>query len=272
LSSELRVAAVQMTSGADTATNVERAHQLVSVAAGEGATYVQLPELFNYLGPSERYRDAAEPIPGPTTKHFARLAQELGVTLHLGSMLETSPDSERCFNTSVVIDPSGEIAATYRKIHLFDIDVPGEVFFNESARIAPGDEIVVFGNSSFALGLTICFDLRFPELFRTLALRGATVLAIPSAFNAITGAAHWDVLVRARAIENHAFVVAAAQAGTTVEGIETYGHSIIVGPWGETLAESETDGEDVLVVTLSLEQVAQRRSQIDVLRLHRVDL
>lgn len=261
-----------MTSGVDTSTNVERAHQLVSVAAGEGATYVQLPELFNYLGPPEGYRAAAESIPGPTTEHFGKLAHELGVTLHLGSMLETSPDSERSFNTSVVLDPDGEIVATYRKIHLFDIDVPGEIVFNESASIAAGDEVVVLGDGIFALGLTICFDVRFPELFRALALRGATLLAIPSAFNAVTGAAHWDVLVRARAIENHAFVVAAAQAGTTAGGIATYGHSLIVGPWGETLAESEADGEDVLVKTLDLDWVETRRSQIDVLGRSRLDV
>lgn len=261
-----------MTSGADTLTNIERAQELVSMAAGEGATYVQLPELFNYLGPPDGYRRVAEPIPGPTTERFGALAREFGVTLHLGSMLESSTDSERPFNTGVVLDPFGEVAARYRKIHLFDIDVPGEVFFEESMSIAPGDDVVVFNSPNAAIGLSICFDLRFPELYRALAARGATVLAIPSAFNAVTGAAHWEVLIRARAIENHAFVVAAAQADTTAEGIATYGHSMIVGPWGETLAESTTDGEDVLIATLDLDDVARRRSQIDVLRLRRPDV
>lgn len=269
MTNEFRVAAVQMTSGANVSANVERAIELISAAASDGATYVQLPELFNYLGPPEGYQFVAEPIPGPTTKRFGALAKELGITLHLGSMLETSPVSERCFNTSVVLTPSGEIAATYRKIHLFDIDVPGEVFFEESATVAPGDQAVVFSDREVAIGLSVCFDLRFPELYRALATRGATILAVPSAFNAVTGAAHWDVLVRARAIENHAFVVAAAQAGATAEGIATYGHSIVVGPWGETLAESKAAGEDVLIVTLDLSDVTRRRSQINVLGLRR---
>lgn len=262
------VAAVQMTSGSDPGTNVEAAIALVHEAAERGAGYVQLPEKFNFLGPLRDSRPAGEPVPGPTTDRIAALARSLGVTVHIGSMLETASTTDKCYNTSVLIDEKGEIAATYRKAHLFDIDVPGEVQ-RESDVIAPGDQLVVAEVDGFSLGMSICFDVRFPEMYRQLALYGATVFAIPAAFTRVTGRVHWDVLVRARAIENHAFVIAAAQVGTTAEGISTYGHSMIVDPWGEVLAESFESGPDVLVATIDLAEVARRRSQIAVLDLRR---
>jgi predicted amidohydrolase len=186
--------------------------------------------------------------------------------------LESSSEPGKFFNTSVVLAPSGEIVATYRKIHLFDVNVPGAIVHRESDVIAPGDEMVVARLEGIALGLSICFDLRFPELYRALALAGADVIAIPAAFNAVTGRAHWETLVRARAIENHAFVIAAAQAGTTSEGIATYGHSLIVDPWGETLAESTSDRPEVLVATLDLSEVGRRRTQIAVMDFRRPDV
>lgn len=268
----MSAAAVQLSSGSDPASNVESAVELIRRAAGLGATYIQLPEYFNYLGPINNYERVAESIPGPTTQRFGALAKELGVTLHLGSMLEVSSVAGKFFNTSVLLDRSGEVTARYRKAHLFDIDVPGGVVFKESDAIERGEELVVAECPGFRLGMTICFDLRFPEMYRAITLKGANVVAIPSAFNATTGRAHWEVLVRARAIENHVFVVAAAQAGTTAEGIATFGHSMIVGPWGEVLAQSLSHAEDVLVTTLNLDQVARRRSQIDVINLRRPDL
>jgi len=268
----IRVAALQMTSGSDRAANVERAIELVEAGADEGATYLQLPEHFNYLGPVERYREVAETVPGPTTDRFGDYARKRHVVVHLGSMLEVGDAPGKFFNTSVVLGTSGEVVAAYRKAHLFDIDVPGAVTYRESDTIIPGDDLVVVTCPGFDLGLSVCFDLRFPELYRALALAGASVLAIPSAFRAATGRAHWEVLVRARAIENHAFVIAAAQAGTTAEGIASFGHSLVVGPWGEVVAESSGDGEDVLVTSLDMDQVARRRSQIDVLHLRRPDL
>jgi predicted amidohydrolase len=271
-SSTATVAAVQMTSGVDRETNVERALELVERAADRGATYVQLPEYFNYLGPAKGFADAAEPIPGPTTDRLATVAASRQVTLHVGSLLERSDDPTRCYNTGVLLGPAGDILATYRKAHLFDIDVPGEVVQRESDAISSGDHLVVCDLPAFRLGMSICFDLRFAELYRALALAGATVLAIPAAFNAVTGRAHWEVLVRARAIENHAFVVAAAQVGTTAEGIATYGHSLIVGPWGDVLAESLEAGEDVLVAEIDVADVTRRRGQIAVLDLRRPDL
>lgn len=263
---------MQLSSGSDPAKNVDSAVELIRLAASQGSTYIQLPEYFNYLGPVASYPSIAESIPGPTTERLGALAQQLGITLHIGSMLEISLEPGKFFNTSVILDKFGHVVATYRKAHLFDIDVPGEVVFRESEVIASGNQLVVAECSGFRLGMTVCFDLRFPEMYRALSLKGANVFAIPSAFNASTGQAHWEVLVRARAIENHAFVVAAAQVGTTAEGIATFGHSMIVGPWGEVLAHSNSDGEDVLVATLDLDEVARRRSQIDVMNLRRPQL
>ena len=268
----IRVAAVQLSSGSDLGKNVEPTIELIRRAASQGAAYIQLPEYFNYLGPVEGYPEVAESIPGPTTNRLGALAKELHVTVHIGSMLELSLEPGKFFNTSVVLNESGHVAASYRKAHLFDIDVPGEVVFKESDAITAGNQFVVVECSGLRLGMSVCFDLRFPEMYRALLLKGANVLAIPAAFNATTGRAHWEILVRARAIENHAFVVAAAQVGTTAEGIATFGHSMIVGPWGDVLAQSDSDGEDVLVASLNLDEVDRRRSQIDVMHLRRPEL
>ena len=266
------VAAVQLSSGVDRSANVDSAVHLVREAVGRGATYVQLPEYFNYLGPAKGYAEASEPITGPTVEVMATLARRLDVVLHLGSMLETAPASGRPYNTSVIIGPTGQVIATYRKVHLFDVDVPDAIAHQESDAIEAGDALVMVRLAQFDLGLSVCFDLRFGEQYRSLCAAGAQVLAIPAAFNAITGRAHWEVLVRARAIENLAFVIAAAQVGTTSEGIATFGHSMIVDPWGEVLAKSTTDGPEVLVASLDLDQVARRRHQIAVSQLRRPEV
>jgi predicted amidohydrolase len=268
------VAAVQLSSGVDAAHNVEQAISLINEAADRGATYIQVPEYFNYLGPSRGLRRscrARSPDPRPT-QMAARRDATRGVTLHLGSLLETSGTPGRFFNTSVVIDASGQIVATYRKIHLFDIDVPGAIVQRESDVISPGHELVVVGVADVRFGLSICFDLRFPEMYRELARSGAEVLAVPAAFNAVTGRAHWEILVRSRAIENHAFVVAAAQVGRTDEGIATFGHSMIVSPWGAILGESVIDGPDVITSELDLDEVTERRQQIAVMAFRRPDV
>jgi predicted amidohydrolase len=266
------VAAVQLSSGTNVSSNLEMAVELIHDAATRGATYIQLPEYFYYLGPAKGNASVAESIPGPTTARLGTIAKERGVTIHVGSMLEAWGDADKCFNTSVIIGRDGEVGATYRKIHLFDIHVPGVNVQQESNAILPGQQLVVADLPEFELGMSVCFDLRFPELYRSLALDGASVLAIPSAFNAATGRAHWEVLVRARAIENHAFVVAAAQVGTTTEGIATHGHSLIVGPWGDVISESLADGPEVITAVIEPEEVHRRRSQIDVLQLRRPDL
>jgi deaminated glutathione amidase len=263
------VAAVQLSSGTDVTSNVATALGLVNEAADRGATYVQLPEYFNFLGPAKGQAAVAESIPGPSITKMMELAKARRIVIHVGSLLEKSSDATKSFNTSVLIDRDGTIKATYRKIHLFDIDVPDARTQKESNVISPGQSMVVANLTDFQLGMTICFDLRFPELYRTLAVNGATVLAVPAAFNATTGRAHWEILLRARAIENHAFVIAAAQVGTTNEGIATYGHSMIVGPWGDVLVQSEKDGPDVIVADIDVDDVSRRRSQIDVLGLRR---
>jgi predicted amidohydrolase len=265
----LSVAAVQMSSGANKDENIAAAVALVRVAAQRGATYIQLPEYFNFLGPARGYLDAAESIPGPTTSTMSELAVSLGVSIHLGSLVEQSLVSGKVFNTSVLIDPTGRIAATYRKVHLFDVDVPGALTHKESEVIVAGEELALVVVDGVRLGMSICFDLRFPELYRELSIAGAQVLCVPAAFNASTGRAHWETLIRSRAIENHAFVVAAAQSGTTAEGIATFGHSMIVDPWGEVIAESALNAPEVLVANLDLDQVSKRRAQIAVLELRR---
>lgn len=268
----VNVAAIQLTSGSDPQANVEAAVHLVHEAADRGAAYIQLPEYFNYLGPASGFNEVAETVPGPTTDLMAAIAKSRGVTLHLGSLLETSPERDKSFNTSVVIDSKGRIVATYRKVHLFDVDVPGAIVHRESDVIAAGAELVVASLPKFRLGLSVCFDVRFPEMYQALVANGAQVLAIPAAFNASTGRAHWEVLVRSRAIENHAYVVAAAQAGTTAEGIATFGHSLIVDPWGGVLAEARSKGPEVLVATIDIDEVARRRAQIAVVDFRRPEV
>ncbi|MGH9019845.1 MAG: carbon-nitrogen hydrolase family protein [Acidimicrobiales bacterium] len=264
-------AAVQTTTGVDAQANVATALSLVERAADAGATYVQLPEYVTYYGSSSGFAAAAEDVPGPTTARFAALAASRGVAIHVGSLLERTPDPERFFNTGVLIDRVGDVVALYRKAHLFDVDVADQAPHRESDAIVAGDELVVGEVEGAAIGMSICFDLRFPEVYRRLALAGARVLTVPSAFTAATGRAHWETLVRARAIENHAFVVAAARAGAANGAPATWGHSMIVGPWGEVLADA-SDVEGVIVAELDLGDVARRRAQIDVLALRRPDL
>ncbi len=266
----LRAAALQMSSSTDVGANVESALALVRRALEAGATYVQTPEYFNYLGSPAGLAAVAEPVPGATTELFGALAREAGATIHLGSMAERA-SSGKFHNTSVVIGPDGRVRATYRKIHLFDVAVSGAVTSRESDAVVAGEEMVLASVDGATVGLSVCFDVRFGDLYRRLARAGAQVLAVPAAFAAATGRAHWHVLVRARAIENHAFVVAAAQAGSGGP-FETYGHSLIVNPWGEVLAEGPGEGEALLVADLDLAEVTRRREEIAVLALARPDV
>ena len=227
---KVRVAAAQLAAGPNPEENVDNAIALVRRAAREGAGYVQLPEYFNYRGPTSRYASVAESIPGPTTNRLGELARELEITLHVGSLFERADEADKSYNTSVVLGPSGQIVATYRKVHLFDVNVPGGIEHRESRHISPGDQLVVTHVDGFTLGMSVCFDLRFPELYRELSLAGATVIAVPASFAVATGRVHWSTLLIARAIENHAYVIAAAQAGTTSEGVSSYGHSMIIDP------------------------------------------
>lgn len=236
----MRAAAVQLNSNEDKDRNLAAADRLIRGAAADGATLVVLPEKFNVLGSHEAYRANAETLDGPTVGWARKTARELGIDLVAGSFVERREGRDKLGNTSVHVGPDGEIRGVYRKIHMFDVTVEGKEY-RESASQEAGDEVVTSEAEGARLGLTVCYDLRFPELYRILALRGARILTIPAAFTKITGAAHWDTLVRARAIENQAFVVAADQIGTHPPDNESFGGSQIVDPWGEVLARAPDD-------------------------------
>jgi deaminated glutathione amidase len=264
----MRVAAVQMNSVGDKDANLQVASRLVADAAADGAELVVLPEMFNCLGAGAVLRAGAEPLDGPTSAWASAVAAEHAITLVAGTFIEQAESGQadsgpgelargRLRNTCGVYGPDGRRTAVYRKIHLFDVDVPGAEH-HESAAIEPGDEIVVVDAPPVRLGLSICYDLRFPELFRIAALQGATVTTLPAAFTATTGPPHWEPLIRARAIENQVFVIAAGQFGSADDRLHWHGHSMIVDPWGTVLAEAFA-GEGVIVADLDLvEQVRVR--------------
>jgi predicted amidohydrolase len=253
-------AVVQMSSGSDRRANIDRASRLVRTAAERGARLVVLPEVFPWRGPRTGESGQAETIPGPTTDAMAALARETGVHLCMGSMLEAA-GSERSFNTSIVLGPDGEILGRYRKVHLFDVELPGRVSVRESDARAPGEDVVVVPTPLGRLGMSICYDLRFPELYRKLVQAGAEILLVPSAFTFPTGAAHWEVLCRARAIENQCWLLAANQTGQSPHGFADYGNSMIVDPWGTVVARIG-DGEGIALAEVDLEQLARVRREM----------
>jgi len=256
----MQAAAIQMNSRGEVARNLEVAERLVREAAADGADLVVLPEKWNVLGDAEALREGAEPVSGPTIAAASSWARELGIHLVAGSIPERVEGAEKLFNTSVLIGPDGEHDATYRKIHMFDVDVGG-VSYRESESEEPGEEIVSAALPGVTLGMTVCYDLRFPELYRILALSGATVFSVPSAFTYETGKDHWEVLLRARAIENQAFVVAPNQVGEAPPHYRSYGHSMIVDPWGEVLA-SAPDAECFVAAELDLEAEKRVRATL----------
>lgn len=257
----LRLGLVQLNSQSDKERNLEVAEQLIDEAAQRGAEVVALPEYVNFLGPRELHEANAEPIPGPTTERFAAKARQHGIYLLGGSILERSPIPGKYYNTSVLFDPEGEIRAIYRKIHLFDVDLTGNVTSNESATILPGQEIVTAEIAGHTVGLTICYDVRFPELYRLLALAGAELIFVPAAFTLYTGKDHWHVLLRARAIENQCYIAAPAQIGPHDPGQQCYGHSLVADPWGTVIAEA-TNQVGVVVTELDFAYLRQVRVQL----------
>ena len=255
------VAAVQMRTGPDLEGNLARARALAEEAARRGAELVALPEVFTWRGPRADEDAAASPIPGRVSEFLRRLAMDLDVVVVGGSFLERTAEGGKSYNTSLLIAPGGAILARYRKIHLFDVDLPGEVSVRESETRAYGRDVVTAATTLGTIGLSICYDLRFPELYRRLAASGATIITVPSAFTFYTGAAHWEPLLRARAIENQAYVIAPNQAGKSPLGFPDYGHSMIVDPWGTIIAHA-ADGEQVIVAELDSERVASVRRQM----------
>ena len=250
----MRAAAIQLNSNREKDRNLATAGALVREAAAAGADLVVLPEKFNVIGTPEDLHSGAEPVPGPTTDWAGALCRELGLWMVAGSIVERVEGEDKLRNTSVLIDPDGEMRASYRKIHMFDVEVGG-ITYRESDTETPGEQVVVAEAAGLELGMAVCYDLRFPELFRIMAVRGARVFSLPAAFTVPTGRAHWEILVRARAIENQAFVIASGQVGRHPPDHESYGHSMIVDPWGTVLAQAP-DEECFVVADIDLE--AQR--------------
>jgi len=259
----LPVALVQLDARDDVAANIEAAVALADRAAARGARLVALPEYLQYRGTDAGFRASARPIPGPHTEPFAEVARRHAAWILVGSTAETSDDPARPYNTSALIAPDGSLATTYRKVHLFDVDIQEGPADTESARVTPGDRLVCADVDGIRIGLTICYDLRFPELYRSLALAGAGILTVPSAFTERTGRDHWEVLLRARAIENAAFVLAPSQIGGPA-GQVAYGRSMIVDPWGTVVAQAP-DTVGIITADLDLERVTSIRRQIPVL-------
>ena len=260
-SGTLRIAAVQLNSKNDKDQNIATALRLIDRAAAEGARLIALPEVWSFLGDDEGSQAAAESIPGPITDLLAERARRHDVYIHGGSFQERRAGDPRLYNTTVLIDPHGEIIAKYSKIHMFDVVLDGVASYQESATISPGDEIVTAQVDDFTVGLTICYDLRFPELYRILALKGAELIFQPAAFTLTTGKDHWEPLIRARAIENTVYMCSPAQVGSYAEGKWCWGRSMIVNPWGTVLATAP-DEETVIHATIDKETLAKVRRQV----------
>ncbi|MEK6563175.1 MAG: carbon-nitrogen hydrolase family protein [Candidatus Binatota bacterium] len=254
-------AAIQMLASPDKDSNLREAEAKVREAAARGAKVAALPEVFNWRGDKKDEEKYAEPIPGPTADLMARLARDLGIYLLSGSVLEEIPGSSKAYNTSLLFDPKGNAIALYRKIHLFDVDIENGVTTIESETRQPGEEVVVAETEFCPMGLTICYDLRFPELYRALVVKGAQVIFVPSAFTAFTGEAHWEPLLRARAIENQVYIIAPDQIGKNPRSFATYGNSMIVDPWGRVLARA-SDLPTVIFAEIDLDYLAKVRAEL----------
>jgi predicted amidohydrolase len=266
----VRIALCQTNCGEDAAANEEQVFGLLERAAGKGVDLIALPEVWPLQGSAKLIREAAEPVPGPRTERLAAFAREHGVWLNGGSVLER--DGERVFNTSVLFDREGLPVASYRKIHLFDADPPDAVPSRESSVFSAGDQVVTAETEFGRVGLSICYDVRFPELYRALAVQGATIMFVPAAFRYETGVDHWHALLRARAIEDQAFVVAAAQWGSwgpEAGERRNFGHSLVADPWGRVIAEAP-DGVGVTLAELDLAKLTHVREILPALRHRRL--
>lgn len=265
-----RIGLVQMNSQNDKSENLVAAKTNIRKLAGQGAQLIMCPEHFNYLGPDADKDQQAETIDGsPSLEVIGNLAAELNVYIHVGSFLER--DGEKIFNTGVVLDPAGTIVAKYRKIHLFDVEVPGGKSYLESALISPGTHTATFTIGTCIFGMATCYDLRFPELFRDLANQGAHVLLLPAAFTMETGRDHWELLLRARAVENQCWVAAVNQWGESPPHFSSYGRSMVVDPWGVVVAQA-VDGASTIIADLDLELLASIRATFPALTHRRGEL
>ena len=262
----MRVACVQMRSGTNEAAKIAAMEKLVCEAAGEGAVYVQTPEMTGIMerDPANLLSQISEDEGNPVFAAAASLARELGIWLHLGSTA-IKLGERKAANRGALFSPRGQRVATYDKIHMFDVDLDGGESYRESNRYEPGGQSVVVDTGAFKLGMAVCYDVRFPRIFRKQAQCGAQILTLPAAFTRPTGKAHWKTLLTARAIENGAFVIAAAQGGEHEDGRATWGHSIIIGPWGEIVGELEHDEPGILVRDIDLQEAGDARAKIPAL-------
>lgn len=267
----MRVAVCQMNSGPDVEQNLATAERLVQEAADGDADLAALPEYLEYMGPASRRSEVAQPIPGTVTDRLGALARSRSMWVLAGGVLEAHDD--HVYDTSVLIDRDGEIAASYRKIHLFDVALPDQPPIQESATITPGGQLVTHQTEQARLGLSICYDVRFPELYRGLMAQGAEIVCVPAQFQHTTGKDHWHTLLRARAIENQCFVVAPAQSGSfgaSGESRRSFGHSLVVDPWGHIVVEAPEDGEGVWFAGLDLDGMRALRRSFPVLQHRRL--
>ncbi len=282
--SPIKLALVQMNVGSDKAANLDKAERLVATAIEkEKPHWLALPEMFDFADSNTDKRAIAEILgEGPAYRLAQTLARKYSIHLHAGSFHEWRPDIQRISNTSVVFNPRGEQIALYRKLHLFDIVTPSGVSYQESAHIAAGDEVVTYPCEGLTFGCAICYDLRFPELFQALRLRGADIIAVPSAFTRETGRAHWEILLRARAIETQCYIAAPAQTGPFMQDNQqrfTFGHSLIADPWGDIAARLENElenelenGDGYLAAELDREKLARIRTNMPLMQHRRFAL
>jgi predicted amidohydrolase len=256
----MRVAVCQLNARDDRAANLGVARELLGRAAAQGADVALLPEYTDYLGPGAG-APKPEGLDGGYAQFFADAARELGMWVLAGTFHETGPDPDRTFNTLPVFDRGGALVAAYRKIHMYDVEIPGRVSYQESRTVAPGADLVTVPVDDVTVGLSVCYDLRFPELYRRLADQGATVLVVPAAFMMHTGRDHWEVLLRARAIENQCYMLAAGQIGDHEPGRTCFGRSMVVDPWGTVIAQAP-DEVGVSVVDIDLDRLARIRLEL----------
>ena len=268
----LRTAVIQLNSRTSPTENLASVERFVDQAAGMGAQFVCLPEFWSYLGPYAGFDQVAQSVPGPFIERLQEKARQHRMIVHGGSIVERHPELPgKFYNTCVLINSDGEIVAKYRKIHLFDVNLASGEKHYESERIAPGNEIVTAKIDGITIGLTICYDLRFPELYRLLALRGAQLIMVPASFTLHTGRDHWEVLLRARAIENLCYVLAPAQVGSYPPDRQCFGRSMIIDPWGLVLAQAP-DVPGVTFAEIDLEAIDQARAQIPSLENRRPEM
>ncbi|MDP6054837.1 MAG: carbon-nitrogen hydrolase family protein [Candidatus Latescibacteria bacterium] len=265
----ISVAVIQMDAQDNIDDNRNRAVAMVDEAASRGARLVVLPEVFVHLDALDKMKAAAETIPGPTSTLLQEVARRNKIYLVGGSFFEKNTEEDKVYNTNLFLGPDGSILSVYRKIHLFEIDAPGEVVFDEAQVIESGKEVVIADSPFGVIGFTICYDVRFPELYRALADRQADIITVPAAFAMKTGKDHWEPLLRARAIENQVFILASSQVGTKPNGFTCYGRSMIIDPWGTVLAQAQ-DTETIITAQLDMDYMAHVRRIMPALKNRRL--